>query len=78
MIYCNLKEIKNNYAVYYFGIDLNNITGEVVFYSTLTEPRILKYPETGTVPRSWLSKIVVKYKNDLTKCNFPEKMSYER
>ena len=78
MIYCNIKKNNVNSAVYLFGIDLEDMTGEVEFDSSFTEPKIIKQPDLSTVPVGWLSKIVVKYKEDLAKGNFPERMSYER
>lgn len=78
MIYCKAKEIKDNSAIYLFGNDIEDITGEAEFFSTFTEPQILKQPKTGSVPSGLLAKVVIKYKEQLTKGNFPEKMSFER
>lgn len=78
MIYCKLKNIKGNTAVYYFGNKLDDITGEAEFYSSFTQPTILKQPTTGSVPEFLLSKIIIKYKEKLLNSNFPDKMSFER
>lgn len=78
MIYCKLKENNDNSAIYLFGTDIDDITGEAEFYSSFTQPKILKHPQTGDVANSLLSKIVVKYTEDLLKGKFPDKMSYER
>lgn len=78
MIYCNIKNKTEKSAIYLFGTDIEDITGEAEFYSTFTEPKILKQPQTSNVPVGWLSRLVVKYKENLVKGDFPEKMSYER
>ena len=78
MIYCNIKNKTEKSAIYLFGTDIEDITGEAEFYSTFTEPKILKQPKTSNVPAGWLSRLVVKYKESLVKGDFPEKMSYER
>lgn len=78
MIYCKIKENKGNSAVYLFGNSINDITGEAEFYSTFTEPKIIKQPKTESIPVGSLAKIVIKYKAELTNGSFPEKMSFER
>lgn len=78
MIYCNLKSKNDTSAIYLFGANIEDITGEAEFYSSYTEPKILKQPKTGDVPNIRLIKVLVKYKEELTKGHFPEKMSYER
>ena len=78
MIYCNIKKKNDNSAIYLFGTSTNDITGEAEFFSTFTEPKIFKQPETRDVPLSQLSRIVVKYRSELTHGKFPERMSYER
>lgn len=78
MIYCKIKEKKDNSAIYLFGNDIEDITGEAEFFSTFTEPKIIKQPKTGSVPAGLLAKVVIKYKAKLTEGNFPEKMAFER
>jgi len=78
MIYCKLKKSNEASAVYMFGKTIDDITGEVEFYSTFTEPTVLKQPQTGNVPNRMLAMILVKYQERLQKADFPEKMSYER
>ena len=78
MIYCNIKENNGDSAIYLFGTDIEDITGEAEFYSTFTEPKILKQPKTGNASVGLLTKLVIKYKADLTQGKFPKKMAYER
>jgi hypothetical protein len=79
MIYCKIKKSNDTSAVYMFGKTIDDITGEVEFYSAITEPPlVLKQPQTGDVPYRWLAMIMFKYQEQLQKANFPEKMSYER
>ena len=78
MIYCNLKVNNGNSAIYLFGADTENITGEAILYSSFTEPTVLKQPENEELPVSMLVKIVIKYKEELAKGNFPSRMSYGR
>lgn len=78
MIYCKLKKNDDVSAVYSFGKISSDITGEVEFRSMSKPPIVLKQPKNGNVPERWLAMIAVKYKEQLSKGIFPEKMSYER
>lgn len=77
MVYCTKKENGNDFAVYYFGSRVGDLSGEVKFFSDKREPVVIKQPETGKVHSILLLKILCKYRNDFEKNNFPEKISYE-
>lgn len=78
MIYCNLKNKTENSAVYSFGTTIEDITGEVEFYTDFTEPSILKQPSTGDVTVNMLNRLVIKYKSKFALGVFPDKLAYER
>lgn len=78
MIYCKLKEKHETFAIYQFGTDIEDMTGEVVFFASFIEPQIINQPDLTKVPNSWLNKVVIKYKEQLLIGSFPIKMSFER
>lgn len=77
MVYCNLKQKKNASAIYYFGASLNDMSGEVEFFSENKNPSIIKQPETKLVASSLITKLFIKYKTDFSKGIYPKKISYE-
>ncbi len=77
MIYCNLKDLNSDSAVYYFGTSTDNMTGEIEFFRN-TEPVIIKQPVNSNVPLTSINRIMVKYCNTFTKGIFPNKLSFER
>lgn len=77
MIYCNLKQKKNTSAIYYFGTSLNDMSGEVEFFSENKNPSIIKHPKTKLVASSLITKLFAKYKTDFSKGVYPQKISYE-
>ena len=76
MIYAILEQVYNDYAIYYFGLNINNITGKVKFYKNI-EPQIINMPENHNVSYSLIVKLFVKYKDEFLKENFPSKISLE-
>ncbi|MBQ7118491.1 MAG: hypothetical protein IJN88_09800 [Clostridia bacterium] len=77
MIYCNLKQKDKNSAVYFFGTEIEDITGEVEFYTDFSQPKILKQPLKNEVKANIFNKILIKYKKDFVKGIFNQKISYE-
>lgn len=77
MIYCNLKDLNSDSAVYYFGISPDNMTGEVKFFLR-AEALIVKQPVNSNVPLTSINRITVKYCNEFAKGIFPDKLSFER
>lgn len=77
MVYCNLKELKDNSAIYYAGSDVNDISGEVEFFKNFKNPHIIKQPDTGKLHQSLVCNVAVKYKNKFSNGEFPEKVCYE-
>lgn len=78
MVYCNLKEIKNNSAIYFVGTSTDDITGEVEFFKKPKNPVIIKQSSSNDLYLSMVSNIAVKYRNIFSKGEFPEKVCYER
>ena len=78
MVYCNLKQIKNNSAVYFVGTSTDDITGEVEFFQKPKNPIIIKQPKSNDLYLSIVCNVAVKYRNIFLKGEFPEKVSYER
>lgn len=78
MVYCNLKEKKDNSAIYFFGATTEDVNGEVIFYTEPIQPQIIKQPSKQSVSIISLNKIVAKYKNQFIEGIFPNKISYER
>ena len=77
MIYCNLKEIKEDSAIYYAGRYTSDITGEVEFFKEFKNPVIIKQPKTEKLYLSLVCNVAVKYKAKFSKGEFPGKVSYE-
>lgn len=77
MVYCNLKEQKDNYAIYYTGSKVSDISGEVKFYKEFKNPQIIKQPDSGILYQSMVNRLAVKYKIQFSNGEFPDKISYE-
>ena len=78
MIYCKLKKLNENSAVYQFGRSTEDMTGEIVFYSSFVLPTVVKQPDAGNVPSSILSNVVIKYRESFERKKFPDKLCFER
>lgn len=80
MVYCKKKQEENNSAIYSYGHDIYNMTGEVRFLLIKDEiqTEFIKYPEQDQLKEYGISKIVYKYIDTLLQGVFPEKMAYER
>jgi len=77
MVYCDLKEVKDGSAVYYFGTSTDNITGLVAFFKEYKKPELIKHPENMTVSETVLFPLVAKYKSKFSQEVFPPKICYE-
>ena len=78
MIYFEIKEKHETFAIYKFGMTIEDMSGEVTVFSSFVEPQIIKQPTSMKVPNSWLNQVIVKYKEQLLNGAFPPKMSFER
>ena len=77
MVYCKLKEKKTDSAIYNIGTDVNDMSGEVVFFKDLREPELLKQAKENPVRVVHLARIYGKYRNAFASGKFKEKLSYE-
>ena len=77
MVYCNLKERKESYAIYYAGSKVSDISGEVKFYKEFKNPQIIKQPDSGVLYQSTVNHLAVKYKKQFIDGEFPDIISYE-
>lgn len=77
MVYCKLKEQKSDSAIYNIGTDVNDLSGEVIFFKDLREPEILKQDKEEPIRVGHLARIYGKYREDFAKGNFKEKLAYE-
>lgn len=77
MVYCNLKQTKNNSAIYFVGTTTDDITGEVEFYAASKNPSIIMQPTSNDLRLSMVCKLASKYRNKFLKGEFPDKISYE-
>ena len=80
MVYCKKKHEENNTAIYDYGHDINNMTGEVRLWVDKDEvhTEVSKYPDKDQLKEYGISKVVYKHIDTLSKGVFPEKMAYER
>jgi len=78
MIYCDLKRIEEDGAVYSFGVRTENMTGEVFFYSDRKAPTILQQPKGETVFDTVPLRVQLKYAKQFEAGIFPKKVSFER
>jgi len=53
------------------------MTGEVVFYKDLREPKLLKQAEQYEVWNKFIVRLYLKYKDDFSIGNFKEKIALE-
>ncbi len=74
MIYGELIELGDNYAVYRYGHGPSNLTGKVKIYSDLSI-EILKEPEENM--NLWLGKMLAKYGKEFENNNFPEMIFFQ-
>lgn len=77
VVYCKLKEKKADSATYNIGTDVNDMSGEVVFFKDLREPELLKQAKEHPVRVGHLARIYGKYRNDFASGEFKEKLAYE-
>lgn len=77
MVYCNLVEKHQEYAIYSVGTDAGDITGEAKFFNKFVQPLVIRQPKTGFVSNATLSKVAIKYRNVFLNGEFPNKISYE-
>lgn len=80
MIYCKKKQKGHHFAIYDYGHDTNNMTGEVRFSikDGQIQTDVIKYPDNDNLEEYGISKVVMKYINALQSEDFPDKMAYER
>ena len=69
--------MRNDAAIYLFGTSINDITGEVKFYTLNKNPEILFQPKTSVADFYLVIKLYVKYKNDFFYGVYPQKISFE-
>lgn len=77
MVYCKLKETRTDSAIYNIGRDVNDISGEVIFYKGLREPELLKQAKEEPIRTVHLAKIYGKYREDFANGDFKEKLAFE-
>lgn len=77
LVYCEIKEKFDTYALYKVGSTIDDMSGEVIFYKESMIPNIIKQPNTNAVTETSVSRVRMKYKNSFDKGEFPEKMSVE-
>lgn len=77
MVFCKLKEKKVDSAVYNIGTDVNDLTGEVIFFKDLREPELLKQAEEEPIRVGHIARIYGKYRDDFANGNFKEKLAFE-
>lgn len=80
MIYCRKKQEGDHFAIYDYGHDVNDLTGEVCFSVKGSKLRtdIIKQPEMDSLGEYGVSKVAYKYMNTMLNGVFPDKMAYER
>ena len=74
MIYCDLREKHDDYAIYFYGSDPSKLNGEIEIKSDLSV-RIIRPTDSNL--NMWIGKLIVKYKNDFNKSIFRKKIAYE-
>lgn len=77
MVFCKLKEKKADSAIYNIGTDVNDMTGEVIFFKDLREPELLKQAKEEPVRVGHLARIYGKYRGDFASGKFKDKLAYE-
>ena len=77
MVYCNYKSHTDNYAVYAYGGEPSDITGEIRFNIDESSFEIIKEPENSIVYVRSLMRLFNKYKKNFSNKEFNEKLSYE-
>lgn len=78
MVYCDLIERKANSAIYAFGTQIGNVTGEAEFYAGYKTPSIIRQPDGENISLQKLMRVVGIHYRNFEKGVFPEKISYER
>ena len=77
LVYCKIKERKENFAVYSIGTSIDDITGEVVFYKGYQEPMLVKQAEKFEIKDIHIAKILQKHMCEFKKGIFKDKLSFE-
>lgn len=77
MIYCRLKEKKENSAVYYAGANTTDMTGEIEFFNDGSAPILNKQAEEEEILPVFIGKIFAKYKDEFANGEFKKKIAFE-
>ena len=77
MVYCKIKERKDDFAVYNIGTRVDDMTGEITFYKGHQEPLLGKQAEKAPIRDIHIVKILRKYMRDFEKGIFNDKLAFE-
>lgn len=78
MVYCDLIKCTGDSAIYAFGVNIANVTGEVEFFSQLRAPRIIRQPKGENVSVERVARVAHKYKAKFAAGEYPGRVAYER
>lgn len=76
MVFCFLKEIKSESAIYYFGSLPTKMDGEIEFFTDRRPPEIIIEP-TEHVSLLWIGKLWSTHRDEFFQGTLREKISYE-
>lgn len=77
MVYCKIKERKNDSAVYNIGTRVDDLSGEITFYKGFKEPLLNKQAEKHPVHNVHIARLLNKYMEDFEEGKFADKLAIE-
>ena len=77
MVYCKLKERIKDGALYLYGGETDDLTGEIKFANDGKSFDIIKEPQKSDVYLRSLNRLFGKYKAEFSQGKFEDKLSYE-
>ena len=77
MVYCRLKEIINDKALYDCGKTTSNMTGIIEVYKDGRSPKVIKEPDGEHLRYTYVYAAYKKKQDAISRGEFPDKLSYE-
>lgn len=77
MIYFKKVETTDKGVIYRFGNDISNITGLIMLKPNSLQYDIISYPNNETISDRIIAKLLIKYKENLLKGEYKDKMAYQ-